>query len=103
MKINNKIQQFLIISYILTPSFLFAQTFKTFAGKVIDVLNSAAMLIMALSLLLFIIGIVRFIATAGDDNSRAEGKQLMVWGTISLFAMVSVWGLVTIIRSTFFG
>lgn len=86
----------------LMPMVLLAQL-KDIAGIFVNLLNAAAGFIMGLALVIFIIGMVRFIATAGDDKSRADGKQMMIWGTVSLFAMVAVWGLVTIIKTTFFG
>ena len=93
---------FITSASLLTP-FIAAAQFKNFASTVISLLNKVVTIVMGFALLFFIVGVIRFIATAGDDNSRAEGKQMMIWGTVSLFAMVSVWGLVEIIRATFFG
>lgn len=78
-------------------------TFSAFSGNIITLINEFVVFLGALALLGFTIGIVRFIGTAGDDKSRAEGKQLMLWGAISLFLLVGVWGVVRIIRITFFG
>ncbi len=100
---NNKIQLILIFAYIFAPCLTFAQDFKSLSVKIIEMLNSVAVFIMAIALLAFVIGIIRFMATAGDDKSRADGKQLMVWGSMSLFVMVAVWGIVAIVKKTFFG
>jgi hypothetical protein len=89
----------------LPVSFVYAQTkdFKSFAGRVVELLNQVSAFLMSLALLVFIIGVIRFIASAGDDKSRADGRQMMVWGTIALFVMVGVWGLVALINTTFLG
>jgi hypothetical protein len=58
---------------------------------------------MVLAVLAFIYGAIRFIAGAGDERARTEGKQVMVWGVLSLFFMVGIWGIVRIIHATFFG
>jgi Type IV secretion system pilin len=71
--------------------------------RVLPILSSFINLILTLSVLMFIVGVIRFMYTAGDDKSRSEGKQLMLWGTIALFVMVTVWGVVGIIKTTFFG
>lgn len=93
-----------LLGIIALPSIMYAQTdLKGLAGIVVSFLNSAVMLIMAMAVFFFVIGAIRFIATAGDEKSRAEGKQMMVWGTLSLFVMVTVWGIVNIIKFTFFG
>jgi hypothetical protein len=80
------------------------RTLRTFViGSILPLFDSAVGLIMALATVAFLVGVVRFIGTAGDDKSRSDGKQLMVWGTLALFCMVGVWGLVQIIKTTFFG
>jgi len=60
-------------------------------------------LIMTLSVLAFILGVARFMYTSGDDKSRAEGKKMMLWGIIALFLMVALWGVVALVKTTFFG
>jgi len=59
-------------------------------------------LIFALATITFFWGAVQFlIIGAGDEQKRTQGKQLMIWGIIALVVMVSVWGLVKIVGSTF--
>jgi hypothetical protein len=72
-------------------------------ASVLPLLDSAIRLIMVLAFLAFIWGMIRFLYTAGDDTSRAEGKKFMVWGTLALLFMVTIWGIVKIIKTTFFG
>lgn len=92
-----------ILMFIVPSAVNAQQTLRTIAGTVIDLLNQMSLFIMALALLAFIFGAVRFIATAGDDRARESGKQLMIWGVASLFVMIAVWGLVAILQNTFFG
>lgn len=87
----------------LTPILVGAETFRTFAGSIIDLLNKVANLVIGLALLAFVIGAVKFIATAGDEKGRETGKQLMVWGILAIFLMFAIWGVVSIIQNTFFG
>lgn len=56
-------------------------------------------LLVAIALLVFFWGLVQFIAGAGNEDKRAEGKQHMIWGIVGLFVMVSVWGLVGFLGS----
>jgi TRAP-type C4-dicarboxylate transport system permease small subunit len=55
--------------------------------------------ILAYALLLFIWGVYRYIASAGDEKASAEGSKLMSYGILVLFVMVSVWGLVSIMMN----
>jgi hypothetical protein len=34
-------------------------------------------------------------------EKKEEGKQYMLWGIVGIFVMVSVWGLVNIVKQTF--
>ncbi len=38
---------------------------------------------------------------AGDETARTEARNIMIWGIIALFVMVSVWGLVNVLDDTF--
>lgn len=100
---KNKYLNF-IIGTLFFPTIILAEsTFASLATIVVMLINRLSILVMGLALLFFAIGIVRFISTSGDDKSREQGKQLMVWGIIALASMVAVWGLVNIITATFLG
>lgn len=51
-------------------------------------------LLVGLAVLVFMWGIVKFIAHAEDEKTHEEGKQLMMWGMVGLFVIVSLWGIV---------
>lgn len=74
------------------------------AGNIIIGLinNVAVPLIFALAFVVFIWGVFQyFIAGGHDEEKRESGKQLMLWGLIGFFVMISVWGLVHILLGTF--
>lgn len=72
--------------------------------KVIDFignfLNRLAPFIIALTLLVFIYGLFRMIL-GGGEQAKKEGRQIIVFGVVGLFVMVSVWGLVNVIKLGF--
>ena len=55
-------------------------------------------LVIALGLLVFIWGLVQFILASGNEEAKDVGKRRMVWGIITLFVIVSVWGLVGLLN-----
>ena len=58
------------------------------AGAVRKVTRSKAFkIVAAIALLAFFWGLVKFIAGAGNEDKRTEGKQVMLWGIISLFVL----------------
>lgn len=58
-------------------------------------------LFFALALLLFLWGVLKFMYSAGNEKERSEGKKFIYWGIIALVVMVSVWGLVRLLTTTF--
>ena len=49
----------------------------------------------------FIWGILQYFLNPDNEEKRKKGKSYMIWGIISLFVMISMWGLVGIISETF--
>lgn len=64
--------------------------------------DSVIPFIFAIAIAMFIWGAVKFfIINADEEAKREQGKQFMIWGIIALAVMMSVWGLVGILTSTF--
>lgn len=64
--------------------------------------NSIIPILFALATLLFIWGVVKFFFINVDEEpKREQGKQFMIWGIVALAVMLSMWGLVNVLRSTF--
>lgn len=60
-------------------------------------------ILLGLAFLVFCWGIVKYLYKADNDAERKKGKNLILFGIIGLFVMVSVWGIVNILSGTFFG
>lgn len=67
-------------------------------GNIVNLLIPMA---AALALLYFFWGLGRFILKSGDAGSHEEGRNMMIWGIVALFVIVSVWGLVGFIQDAF--
>jgi hypothetical protein len=71
-------------------------TFADFIrDTILPLVNSLTVLLASVALLSFFYGLMRFILNVGNTGEKAvkEGKDLMVWGLVALFVMVSVWGI----------
>lgn len=73
--------------------------FVDLVNKIIRLINPLIALLAALSLLVFFKGLAAFIAKSGDEKSHTEGRNLMVWGIIALFVMVSFLGIISLAKS----
>ncbi len=58
--------------------------------------------LIGLAVVLFMAGVVRYVAAGDNEEKRQGGRDLMIFGIIALFVMVSVWGFVKILHTTFF-
>lgn len=52
---------------------------------------------------IFIIGVVNYVRAGDNEEKRAMGRNLMWFGIIALFIMISVWGFVNILSKSIFG
>ena len=96
-------KKFLLISGLaLLPSIAFAQTtgfgIISELGRIVQAITPV---IVALALLYFFWGLAKYILAAGDESAQSDGKKIMIMGIIALFVIVSVWGLVQVLNSTF--
>ncbi|MDP3874984.1 MAG: hypothetical protein Q8Q22_00475 [bacterium] len=70
---------------------------QTLVEAIGELVATALPIVVALALLAFFWGLVKFIFAQGNEESKADAKKIMLWGLIALFVMVAVWGLVKFI------
>lgn len=46
-----------------------------------------------LAIVFFFYGLAQYIRSAGDPKKAAEGKSIMIYGTIAIAVMISIYGL----------
>ena len=68
-----------------------------------SILKPITVLIIALAVIFFLLGVLKYIQSVGDETKRKEGTTMMVYGIVGIFVMVSLWGLVHVLQSTFTG
>ncbi|MEK7613764.1 MAG: pilin [Patescibacteria group bacterium] len=66
-----------------------------------ELINLATPIVVALALLYFFWGLASYILKAGEEDGRKKAKDTMIWGILALFVMVSVWGIINVVRDTF--
>ena len=94
-------QLMFVVSLALLPAFALAQTVDTILLRVQNILNIVIPIVMTLALLYFFWGLAQYILGTGDEEKRAAGRGMMIYGIIALFVMAAVWGLVGVIGRTF--
>lgn len=65
-----------------------------------NILNPFIVFLLALALVYFLYGVFKFIRGFDNSTTREEGKKHMIWGVVGLAIMVSVYGLLNVVKST---
>lgn len=87
----------------LVPFLAFAQTLtdiNSVATKATNMGNLVIGLAISLAVIWIIINIIRYLIAGGDDD-RKKGGLAILYGVIGLAAILSIWGLVAILRNSF--
>lgn len=77
-------------------------TFKCVVDFAASLVNGLVIIIFGIGLIVFIWGLLKYIAAAGDEAAIKEAKQFIVFGIIALAVMMSVWGLTNLLVGLFF-
>ena len=98
------------IGLVFAPLLAFAQGTVTQCGqiggiqaiicKIGQILNTLIPIIIVLGVVYFVWGVVQYVI-ASDEEAKKTGRNRMIYGIIGLVVIVSMWGLVGIVRQTF--
>ena len=58
-------------------------------------------LLGVIALLVFVLGVGRFIKSTQNEKEIEKTKNLLIWGVVGLFVLFTIWGIVTFIRAEF--
>lgn len=75
------------------------ETAGSVADSLIDIVNSLIIAAFGAILLAFFWGLAKYIFGGADE--KANGKSLMFWGVIALAVAASVWGIKSVLVTTF--
>jgi uncharacterized membrane protein YidH (DUF202 family) len=61
------------------------------------VINPLIVLLFTIAFLMFVYGIVRFIANMDNEEERESGKRAIVWGLVGMLVMLSVFAIIRLV------
>lgn len=88
----------LVFFFLPTLSFAAGKTVMDIAKMLTTYINMVIALMITAGLVIFLFSALKGFGSSGEGKS--EFKRVLIWGVIALFVMVSVWGLVTLIKNT---
>ncbi len=77
--------------------------FEDFVCYAINLIDLIIPVVTTLAFLVFFWGIIVFIRAGGDEKKIESGKQLLFWGSIALFVIISFWGILQVLSNSLFG
>ena len=83
-----------LITYAVEP-----QTLRTLAGTITDYLQIGINLIIAFAVITFIWNVYRYFFT-GDPKDKKDAGAYVLYSTIGFFVILSLWGLVALLRNS---
>jgi len=84
------------------PFFAFAQALQPLRNLVLavgSILNLLVPVLIAAALVVFFWGLVKYVNKSGGEGAHDSGRSTMIAGLISLFIMVSVWGIINLAQN----
>jgi len=99
---------FIGVGYVLVascPFFVLAETFKTdYIDSLIrgglGIIRNLVIFLISLAVVWFIFNVIRY-SMSSEDGDKTKAKDQMIHGIIAIAVIVSVWGLVAILRNAF--
>ncbi len=77
-----------------------AKTFFSLFDSLLDLINQAIYVVIALAVFGFMWGIVKILFNSDNEIAKKEGRSFMIYGILTLFVMTSFWGLINILNGT---
>ena len=85
------------------PALASAQTNGTISGVFIlfsALLNALIGILITIAIVIFFWGLIKYMMTMGTEDAH-KAIHLMIWGIVSIFVMVSIWGIIQLLQRTF--
>ena len=98
-------KKLIALSLALVPGVTFAAQLtdiNSVTGTFSRIATTAIEIIITIAVIWIIINVVRYLIIGGDDpDKRKTAGAAILYGIIGLFVILSIWGLVAILRNTF--
>jgi len=88
---------------LLLPAIAFAQSPQTgyissLISQIQGIVNQLVPLLVGVAIVVFIWGVITYTTAGESEDKQKKGRNYMIWGIIAIFVIVSIWGLVAILR-----
>ena len=97
-----KVSAFVLVGVaVLLPAVTYATGLQHTIATISGIINGIIPIVLAIAVLIFFWGLAMYLVNASDSDKRREGINIMFMGIIAIFVMVSIWGIIRILQTTF--
>lgn len=90
----------LLVSFAPVSAFAQLNDINDVTTKATNIGNTVIVLLISFSVIWIVVNVVRYLIAGGEDQ-RKEGGKAILWGVVGLFVILSIWGLVAILKNSF--
>jgi len=91
--------KYFVIIIMFLPSVVFgASNLQEIIISAHTIVNSVLPIVLGVAILVFLWGLAKFIFKSGNEDEKTGGKNLMIYGSIAIFVMVSIFGIVNFLQ-----
>lgn len=65
----------------------------------INIVSTLIPFMGALAFFVFLLGVARYIKSSGSEKDTKDSKNLLIWGVVGMFILVTIWGIISFIKS----
>jgi hypothetical protein len=91
----------LALGTVVLPAFAGAASLFDTLSLFNTFLNALIGLFITLAIVIFFWGLIKYLWDVGGSEDKSEGLQIMMYGVIAIFVMVSIWGIIRLLQNTF--
>jgi TRAP-type C4-dicarboxylate transport system permease small subunit len=85
----------------LAPLLVAAQnTLETTTDRILEIVTLVIPIVGAFLIIYFFVGAWQYVSAKGDEESRTEARNRMIYAVIGMFVAFSIFGLVRLVGNT---
>ncbi len=96
---KNFVKNVLTFGVLLMPTFAFATPLEDLVIRTKSLVNLIIPLLVSVAIAYFIFSVIKYVG-AKDEETRADGRKMMINAIIALFVVLTLWGLVRFIQQS---
>ena len=69
--------------------------------NIADTFDEIIGILFIIATIIFFWGIIRYLASAGDEKAKKDARNLITWGIVGLAVMAAAWGIANVLTEYF--